>query len=87
MHNKHAIVGVFNNHCHELSTSNFCNNFAYDPLELSNSNFANRDGLVGKARTLYLTHLDLSPTASSLSLGGIHKRWFSSLNLSALTEG
>ena len=42
---------------------------------------------VGKARTLHLIHLDSSPAVSSLSLGGIHKRWFASLNLSALTEG
>ena len=45
------------------------------------------DGSVGKTWTLHLTHLNLSPAASSPSLVGIHKGWPTGLNLSALLGG
>ena len=45
------------------------------------------DGLVGKTWALHLTHLNLSPAASSSSLVGIHKGWPKGLNLSALLRG
>ena len=45
------------------------------------------DGSVGKIWALHLTHLNLSPAASSPSLVSIHKGWPTGLNLSALLGG